>query len=342
MMLTLRTYTRQEITREAIAYIIAELDNGICVANGRGWVLETNPAFNRLCETLGIQPFEQIEQFNRALETLSQSGRVTITPHMNSRSLRTADGDYLLLENSFRFGSKHYIDLTLSDVTRITRTAAELEHKNKFLETENKKLEQVIFDLEQDAFALEREKLCRTAHDIWSQHLALAGLSLDLLLSRSKTDFSKDHLKEIERILESSSPAEAAQPICDLRLCLDRLSLLYQKLGVTVHIDGWVDFNDHEQEALCAMFKEAFANAVRHTYVRHIDLVFRENADMAGVTVRNACLDDDSGVVEGRGLYDIKNRIHQAGGIVAYQKDHFFELQASFPKKAPTEEGVSI
>lgn len=341
MLLSFRAYARTEVTRSVMAHIIRGISHGICVTNRRGWILESNPAFISLCESLGIHKAERIDEFYAALRALCDDGRVKISELENGKSIQTGSGVFFLQRSGFKAGWKTFEQLALSDVTEITRAAAELERENENLAQKNRDLEKAIFDIELEETVRERERLCRAAHDLWSQRLAVAGLSIDILLDRKEARINSGDLEEIARTLEVPVMAEPAQTICDLPEVLGGLTCMYRKLGVEIRISGQADFTGREQEALCAVFREALANAVRHAYARQIDLHFYENSEIAGVTIQNECLDDQPGVAEGRGLHDIKTRIRNAGGSVQYEKSDLFLLKVLFPKEPTNQEEVT-
>lgn len=332
MLLSFRTYSRTQITRGDMAHIIRGINHGICIANRRGWILEVNPAFISLCESLGIHKAERIDEFDAALRALHDGGRLKISELENGKSIRAENAVYFLQRSSFKAGGKIFTQMALSDVTVIARAASELEHENERLAQNNQKLKSLISDIELEETIRERERLCRAAHDLWSQRLAVAGLSIDILLDRENRQINVDTLEEIISTLKDPIMAEPAQTICDLPEVLRWHAEMYGRLGVQIQIDGQADFTEREQEALCAVFREVLANAVRHAYARHITVRFYEDSEKTGVVILNDCLDDKPDIAEGRGLHDIKTRICHAGGSVQYKKGTAFELEVTFPK----------
>lgn len=340
MLLSFRIYSRTQITRGVMAHIIRGINHGICIANRRGWILEVNPAFISLCENLGIHKAERIAEFDAALRALHDDGRLKTSELENGKSIRAENAVYFLQRSSFKAAGKIFTQMSLSDVTVITRAASELEHENERLAQNNQKLKSLISDIELEETIRERERLCRAAHDLWSQRLAVAGLSIDILLDRENRQINVDTLEEIISALKEPIMAEPAQTICDLPEVLRWLTEMYGRLGVQIQIDGQADFTEREQEALCAVFREALANAVRHAYARHITVRFYEDSEKTGAVILNDCLDDKPDIVEGRGLHDIKTRIYHAGGSIQYKKDTAFELEIVFPKGMIKQEEV--
>jgi signal transduction histidine kinase len=159
----------------------------------------------------------------------------------------------------------------------------------------------------------------------------VAGLTIDILLDENRKGRSGAAPEELQKLLEAPPGEEPEPASCDLREVLENLSAMYHELGVEIHAHGMTDFSMREQEALCAVLKEALANAVRHAYARHIDLLLFEDTDQRGMVIRNGCLDEEPAVTEGRGLHDMKTRVRRAGGSVTYKKGDTFELQAVFP-----------
>jgi signal transduction histidine kinase len=332
MLLSFRNYTRMEVTRGVMAHIMRGIGHGICVANRRGWVLEANPAFVCLCDRLNLPKIEKVEELDASLNVQCDAGRMNMTVLDNSQSIETSNSVFSLQRSHFSVGRKTFMHLTLSDVTDINRAARELEQENDKLARKNMDLEAVLVNTGQEEFVRERERLCRAAHDLWSQRLAVAGLSVDILLEQNKTQFDNCNLEEIASMLEVPVATESWRTSSEISEILQDFIHLYGKLGVEIQISGQAAFSDREQEVLCAVLREALANAVRHAYARHISVCFAEDGETASVTILNKCLDDKTDVTEGRGLHDIKERIRQANGSVQYFKGNYFELKIIFLK----------
>ena len=341
LLCVIREYARREITREAVAHVIRRIEHGVCVADRRGRILEANPAFYRLCQCLGIQAFERTDELETALDRLRDAGQLDIVALENGRSIRTGSGVFIYRQCCYKSGRITYMELSLSDVTEIAHAATVLERENDSLEQENRRLERVIADIGLEAAARERDKLSRAVHDLWSQRLAVAGLTLDILLDEKDRGKSGGNPEELRGLLEAPTEADTAVTACELCEVLESLSAMYLKLGVKISACGKADFGAREQEALCAVLKEAFANAVRHAYARHIDLLIFEDAEKRGVIIRNGCLDEEQLVSEGRGLYDMETRVRRAGGSVTYTKGDTFELRAAFPRE-PANAGEAV
>lgn len=332
MFLFLRAYSGQVVPRGAIAHIIRNIDHGVCIANRHGYILEANPAFYSLCGDLDVSKFESIDEINGTLKALQGAGRLEITELADGRLIRAEDGVYFLRQSAFLSGGKPYEELALSDVTQAARASTELERENHLLEQENRRLERAISAIELEAAAFEREKLSRAAHDVWSQRLTMAGWSLDVLVNRNAPERNAENGEVLRGILDTCETENLPQTPCDLPEALESLAGMYHKLGVQIRLHGEAVFATDKREALYGVLREALANAVRHAYARNIDVRFFEEGEKSGVIIRNACLDDDPVVSEGRGLHDMKARVHSAGGAFVYGKSEIFELRVTFPR----------
>lgn len=333
MLYSFRAYARVEITRSAIPRIIRAIGHGICVADNRGWILEGNPAFYSLCNRLGIYKIERMDEFNKALKALEAAGVLNISDEMeNGRLIKTGGEVFFLQKSSFRAGKKVFVQMALSDITGVYRTATALERETKILEQKNRELERAISDIAQEEAVHERERLCRAAHDLWSQRLAVAGLSVDILLRQGEQRISSDNIAEISGFLDIPVEEEPSQAMDDLGEVLHNLTDMYRRLGVDVQVSGRAEFTGRQQQALCFVLREALANAVRHAYALGISVIFAEDSERTVMTVQNDTLVDEPGFIEGRGLHDIKTRVHHGGGAVRYEKNSVFRLQVTFLK----------
>lgn len=328
-------YSRKEITRGALAQVIRRISLGICVANRRGWVVEANPAFARACARLGIAPFEHTGELETALAALHNDGRLKVKALEKGRFLHRGSCVYFLQRSTFRAGGSTLTQLSLSDVTDIARAGAALEQENEALTRNNSKLESAIAAICLEERVRERERLCRAAHDHWSQQMAVAGLLIDSCSapgegSRGSSDAA---VAEILKALEEPAAAQR-RPAAHNNLAhtLRELEEMYRRLGVEINVAGAATFSSGEEEALGAVLREALANAVRHAYSRQIAVTFFSGKPGKGMVIRNDCLDHSGESAEGRGLHDMKTRLRQAGGLLYYHKDKKFTLEAIFPK----------
>ena len=328
-------YTKQyrlQVTRSILPELISNIGQGICVANRRGWILESNPAFRELCINIGLNHIENLDEFEAELDQYARSGRLEIRVLENGRMIRSADRFYLLQWTAFKTRWKKYVQLALSDVTRTTRAAVALEQENEMLRQHNLALEDALVHLEQEEKIYEREKLCRAAHDLWSQRLAVVGMTLDMLKENSAATVDRDKLDDLANVLDYPVAIDARQNECNLSDVLENLRSMYSKLGVIIEITGEASFLDTERQALCAIIREAMANAVRHAYARTIQITFFLSESAAGVKISNLCLDDHPTVSEGRGIHDMKSRIREVGGWLKYEKSSRFTLHIQFPR----------
>lgn len=342
MLHSFRAYARVEITRSAIPRIIRAIGHGICVANNRAWILEGNPAFNSLCNQLDIYKIERIDEFEEALKSSEAAGVLNISEMENGRLIKAGGDVFFLQKSSFRDGKKTFVQLALSDITGVYRTATVLERETKILEQKNRELERAISDIAQEEAVHERERLCRAAHDLWSQRLAVAGLSVDILLRQGERTVSSENIAEITGFLDIPAEEEPSQAVDDLREVLHNLTDMYRRLGVDIQVSGRAEFTGRQQQALCFVLREALANAVRHAYALSISVIFAEDSERTVMTVQNDCLADEPGFIEGRGLHDIKTRVHHGGGAVRYEKNSVFRLQVTFLKDLINQQEASI
>lgn len=162
-----RQYVKSDITLDALRGIIHNFEHGICIADRRGFVVESNPSFGSLCHRIGLLRFDRIPDLEESLKKLSGEGKLSITAAGDVRLIRMGGCAYYLRRESFKTGKKEYIQLTLSDVTLWQQKVTVLERENEHLEKENIKLESTISGIAVEASFQQREKMNRAAHDVW-------------------------------------------------------------------------------------------------------------------------------------------------------------------------------
>lgn len=329
-LLTFQAYRRSELTRSIIPHMVRSIDYGLCVANARGWVIESNPAFATLCNRLDLPAGDHIRAFDRALTAQQIQGGLEVRDLGGSLAIRKGDASYALRRQTFRIGRRQYTQMSLSDTTRLTRVSRTLEQDNQLLAERNRELEQVITRLGEEEAAHERERLCRIAHDAWSQQLAIAGLTVDMLIRQSGVPVDASKLAECSALLAMPGENELTLLPGDLVKAVSRLAHSYSQLGVSTIVTGQARFTPAQEEALKPVLREAFANAVRHAYARTIEVRFFSDPGQTGIEIRNDTLDSTPEIAEGRGLHDIRMRVSQAGGSIQVSKRTHFSLMVTF------------
>lgn len=327
-----RKHEEMDVTRDVLRYIVQNFDYGVLIASRKGSVVESNPSFNRLCQSLGLVKFDRINDIEDSLHRLFSAGILSIRFIENDRLIRKGDSSYYLRCEKFRVRKKTYFLYSLSDITLLQEKVMALEQENIELEKKNQKLENTISNIALEASYQQREKMNRAVHDIWSHKLAVAGLSLDLILKQKNESATVKDLNNFYQLAEILTEEVPLPKAAGLHEVSSILANVYQKLGVNIQTSGEADFSVPQQEVLCHVLREGLANAVRHAYTRQIDVVYAEDDTAKSMVIVNDCLDNERMVYEGRGLHDIKNRIQDAGGTVQYIKDEKFYLIIMFPK----------
>lgn len=327
LLFCLWSHTRAQITRSALPRLLLGIGQGVSIANSRGWILEANPAFYALCERMGLKKPERADEMDAELTVLVDAGKLETGEMEDCRYFRCGDDVFLLQRSRFRAGGRKYLQLALSDISASIHAAAALERENARLFASNRTLEERIAQLMEEESVHARERLCRAVHDKWSQRLAVAGLSVDIMMNRQNA--SAQATAQLSALLAAES-AEFQQE--GLQETLSSLTNMYQKLGVEVVGEGRAVFDASLQEVLSAVLREALANAVRHAYARRVVVRFFEEDAVAGMRVQNDCLESKAGIPPGRGLRDMQTRVEQAGGVFRTEKNSRFTVEATFKK----------
>lgn len=340
MLLKIKDHIRSDITTDSLRHIIYSMSHGICIADRKGCIFESNPAFQSICSKLKIHRAEKICTLEAELKRLQEQGSIKMTKTHNGYTIQAKGHVVFLRRERFVQKRKNCIQLALSDGTQIYKVTEALEKERRKLNEKNQELQEAIEKVTQEAALQERERLCRVTHDEWSQKLAVAGLTLDILLRRDGGEISSGEYAAVADILESPIPEGNTENEAKLYDRLKLFSRMYQKLGVKVSFDGQADFSFLQQKVLASVLKESLANAVRHAYARRIHVVLSENEEAVSMTVQNDCQENAAIISEGRGLRDIRSRVLEAGGRFHYEKSNVFRLQVTFANKPKQQQEV--
>ena len=333
--------SQNQITKGVMPKVLNQLNIGICICNSHGRFLEYNQAFSALAKQLDADKCSSIFCFKQKIDNLKYSYEDDINLSPNYCFVRINGRVVSCKTSNFSYHRRQYIQLILSDITQTAEATRKLNQKNLMLKERTMLLEKSLKYLEHNETLQQRDQLCRTAHDQWSQRLAVAGLSLDLMLEKSGDQTSRLNLREIDQLLAANNPLFLSTPNDSLDISLISLQYMYRKLGVSIIIDGQGSFSASEQASLIAIIKEACANSLRHSFAREIKLYFRSKHNSERVIVKNVCHDNETVISENRGLYDMRTRAQEAGGTMSYRKGRIFVVLISFPRESVLMEEMS-
>lgn len=339
MLFHISSVSRNNLSFDAISEVIFKLDAGICLLDSKARVIEFNPAFIRQCKRLNIPLYKKSENYIKVLRKMAEVGKIMLE-ETEEHFLVQYNGDtFIVIESAFQSGGRAYHEILVNDVTSISVMADEIKKENLLIEKENMRLKETIKRIEEEAAYLEREKLYSRAHDIWSQRLAIAGLSVDTILKHEfKSIYNAEAVKNTLRNLFSmlAAPEEytALSGNSEFTASLNELARMYANMGVTIHQSDCLskmNLPANAQKALIPILKESFANAVRHAYAKDIYVDYEENGEFKTLFIRNICFNECANVIEGRGLHDIKERASKIGAEATYVQGKYFELAIKFP-----------
>lgn len=332
-LVSLTRLEKNKVGYRALSDLIYKLEDGICLLDHKGRVIEFNPAFNQMISHLGLTAFNLESEYASNLNQLAVEGALKLLKLEDSHLIQVDNKAFLSRRTFFKVKNNSYTELSLTDVSNLTLAAKKLEVENKELENENQRLKFALRQIATEAANLERERLRRYTHDTWSQRLAIASFSVDNITQNfQKCDMPQvqEDLKEVLHILsEPERTLSDEQP--NIKAFLDEIKNVYKNLGVNLKIEGQAIFNYNEQKVLIDILKEALANAVRHAYAKEIFIECFTSRGKKGIIISNKCLDEHFSIQEGQGLKDIKIRAQSAGGRANYQSGEFFRLSVIFP-----------
>lgn len=333
---------KAQVTMGALRHVIGNIGQGVAVIGRGGWFVERNRAFDELYPQMGITgPLDRIDDLESAINSLTDAGRIRLAGVDGGQLIRAGDRSFLLRKDRFQHGAAVFRQLTLSDVSAADQASLALERRNEGLAEANAQLERSIAAIEQEMETRERNLLSRAAHDEWAQKLAIAGLSVDFLINSGGESLAGGmSAGEVAGYLKPTEN-DGCQ-LNHLEALLPAMAETYAGLGVEILVEGRAVFTPAQHIVLCAVLREAAANAVRHAYARQIHVTMWEEDASACLAITSACVDDHPYFAEGRGIHDMRQRTQQAGGAITIAKGDRFRVEVRFPAcSSASKEGVS-
>lgn len=184
----------------------------------------------------------------------------------------------------------------------------------------------------------ERARIARDLHDILGHSLSVVVLKSELartLLGRGDLDNARQEIGELETVARAAL-SEVRGAVTGYR----KPSLAAEVLqapttlataGIRCDVEGELsDLSDQQESVLALILREAVTNVARHSAAGRCHIKLGREDDLIRLTIRD---DGRAGanVEPGNGLQGMTERLHAAGGQLAWHGGNGFTLEVRLP-----------
>lgn len=185
----------------------------------------------------------------------------------------------------------------------------------------------------------ERNRIAREIHDNVGHMLSRAILLTGAVKTISKDMAITPSLEQLENTLNTAmtNVRESVHDLHDesinLKEALESLAKAFTFCPVLFEYDMGYEVPKTVKYCLIAVVKEALNNVMRHSNADKVHVILREHPGLYQLIVEDNGVGCPSGIGNGLGLVNMKDRITALGGMLQIQTDSGFRIFITIPKR---------
>ncbi len=221
-------------------------------------------------------------------------------------------------KNSFTIGINNYFEIIAIDVTEVTGAFFKLEEERVTLEERNEATKRLLKKIEFLRKEREYVRIRSQVHDVLSQRLtAIQRMTQD----DSFTDYSALLFLSRDAIMHIKEKQGG-----NAKELFGEIYHYYRKIGLEIELMNDLPREDNIAFLFLAVLREACTNAIKHAGATKVFAKIISVGDKYRIEITNNGDRPSKGLIEGGGLFGIRNRIESAGGILKVEVIPEFSL----------------
>ncbi|MGI6257631.1 MAG: sensor histidine kinase [Anaerovoracaceae bacterium] len=335
MIILCRREIRTHISAISVYLAIDSLQTAILFCKKKGSIILINSKMIQVMNFMAGTAFRNGKEFYEEIivsgnclpgcEKIQMEGEVVY---------RLPDGRvWLFTKTDLIYGTKTYVQLTASDVTKQWEMIQELNRQRDRLQTKSEELKEAIENISKICHKEESIRIKSRFHDVLGQRIAILLRSLregEVPDEKLLSDFAYDFLKDI-REGETKRNVESQ---------IETMRRVMKTIGVSLHISGEMPEEAEAASVFADILMEATTNAVRHGLATDIYISAGQRQGEDFMTIRNNGRPPSMPIVEGGGIGQMRKRVETASGTLDITQQPEYELSISIPKGGKDDEGI--
>ncbi len=230
--------------------------------------------------------------------------------------IRGSSDAFRFKKRGFIADNKTYFEIIAIDVTEIMELMYLLESESEKLLKQTEEITKM--NEKMDILRNEREYLNirSQVHDVLGQRLTAISR-----MSETSVNFD-DLLASLDDIVEQVK--EQRQD--DYETLFSEIYLYFKKIGLSINLIGEIPLEKDIAFMFLAVLREASTNAIKHAKSTEIYAKVIKNDNNYRIEITNNGEHPKKGLIEGGGLFGIRNRIENAGGTLKVEVIPEFSL----------------
>ncbi len=241
--------------------------------------------------------------------------------------LRTPNAAWRFSKQQFRLGNFYYNEITAIDVTESIGAFYTLEEENEKLERQNEETKKLAKSIETLHREREYARIRSRVHDVLGQRLtAIQRISqTDQDVDYNTLLFlSKDAIEQIKTKRGGNA-----------RELFGEIYNYFYKIGLSIELNNDLPEEEHVAFLFLSVLREACTNAIKHAQATKMFVQIEQGQDMYRIEITNNGNAPQRGLIEGGGLFGIRNRVESLGGTLKVEVIPEFSLIITIKRGLP-------
>ncbi len=321
---------RNELNAFSVIDGLNTLPCGVLFCDARGYVFLTNVKMMELATE-----FMETEPKNGLIfwDKLQSSHLHNVESQMVEGDvlLRTSNSAWRFSKQQFSSGGVQYIEITAIDVTESIGAFYALEEENKKLEQQSAEIQKLTENIE----ALQREReysrIRSRVHDVLGQRLTAIQ---KIMQSGEEPDYdmllflSEDAIANIKE----RKGGNAKELFSDIYQ-------YFHKIGLDIKLYDPLPKDEQIAFLFLSVLREASTNAIKHAAATKVYAKIKETDGNYRIEITNNGERPKKSIIEGGGLFGIRGRVENAGGVLRVELIPEFSLIITISRGSADDKG---
>ncbi len=308
---------KNEITALSIIEGLDSLPCGVMFCDLNGYIFLTNEKMRELAIEFVKKDFKNSKLFWEKLSECSNSNAEAQIID-GDILIRTPDKAWRFSKQALKTANSNYIEIIAIDVSESIGAFYTLEEENNKLEKQNRELKKLAKDVQ--VLHREREfiKIRSRVHDVLGQRLTA-------IQRISQNDENPDYNTIL--YLAQDSVAQIKEKREDnAKLLYGEMYHYFYQIGLKIEIADEFPEDENIAFLFLSVLREACTNAVKHADATKVFVKIVKAYEKYRIEITNNGKQPDKSIVEGGGLFGIRNRVENAGGVLKVELIPEFSL----------------
>ncbi len=323
---------KNELTEFSIKDGLDTLPAGVLYYDKEGYIYLINSKMKELIFKFLNKELKNGIGLLRSLEKCSMQG-VQAQLIDEDILIRTPNEAWRFSKQEFISNNNTYIEVTAIDATESIGALDTLEEEREKLQKQNEEISVLSKNIEEIQKEKEFIRIRSQVHDVFSQRLTA-------IQRLSKTDELGDYYTSLLSLSKDAMNSIKRKQGGDPKELFGEIYHYYRRIGLSIELLDDMPQEDEIAFLFIAVLREACTNAIRHAKATKLFIKINKTDANYLIEITNNGQNPKKGLIEGGGLFGIRNRIENYGGSLKVEVIPEFCLVITINRKEENDKSI--